>query len=63
MWTAVYVPVHKPQIVAGDVWAMVGEFDALAAALGTTLALELALQDLSAHYVERIQPAHKNRIE
>jgi hypothetical protein len=42
---------------------MVCEFHALAAAFRTFFALELALQNLSAHNVERIQPAHKNRIE
>ena len=42
---------------------MVGKFDALAAAFGTAFALELALENLAAKDVQRIQLSQKAAVE
>lgn len=60
---AVDVPVDEAKVIARDVGPEVGELHALPTAAAASLALDLALEDLAARHIERIEPCHERTID
>jgi hypothetical protein len=63
----VEIPVEGSQVVAGDVVAIVGEFDTLTLPLAPPLPLHPATKDLAGHQLEPLELGHqiggKDRLE
>jgi hypothetical protein len=57
------VPVDVARVVAGDVPAVVGKLDGLAAFFRASLALQLPAEDLAAGDVELPETSHQRRLE